>query len=138
MLQNNQSTTSTNSSLGRKAGSKNKLTAEAKKILFDVLKDDLGKIELLMRGLPLDERLIQLKHFSKFLASGNDEIAKEVRAIIYDQLTPHYKKMGTFISHVPQDKKVSELRAFLKLLTPEKVEEIVTDMKNNQKIKFSS
>ena len=123
--------------LGRKTGSKNKLTLEAKKKLYEVLEDEFKDIGKLMCTLPLNERLTELKFYSKFLASGNDTIAKEVRETIYEQLKPHYKRMNTFISHVPQEKRLSELRAFLKMLGPQAIEEVIIDMRDIQKVRFT-
>jgi len=123
--------------LGRKTGSRNKLSKEAKQILFDALKNDLYSIDKLLNGLPNDERITHLKYFSKYLATGNDEVSNEVRTIIYEQLQPHFRRMGSYISHIDQNKKVSELRSFLKLLGTDKIEEILTDMQVRQKVKFS-
>jgi hypothetical protein len=127
-----------NKNLGRKTGSRNKLSKEAKQILFDALKNDLYKIDKLLNGLPNDERITHLKYFSKYLATGNDEIANEVRNIIYKQLQPHFRRMGTYVSHIDQNKKVTELRSFLKLLGTDKIEEIITDMHQRQKVSFTN
>ena len=123
-------------SLGRKTGSQNKITKVAKSIVFDMTKEDLSKLDRGLRGLPFDERLTHLKYFAKFLAAGNDEISLAVRNIIFKELEPHFRKMGSYIGHVDQNKKISELRAFLKLLAPDKIEFILKDMNDRQRIRF--
>jgi hypothetical protein len=133
----NESQSNNANGLGRKTGSKNKLTKEAKSILFSVLKNDLSKIDKILCGLPFNERVIHLKQFTKFLASGNDTIANDTREILYKQLKPHFNKIGIYANHIDQNKKLSELRAFLKLLGPDMIEETLNDMQVRQKVKFS-
>ncbi|MDB5226449.1 MAG: hypothetical protein JWN78_642 [Bacteroidota bacterium] len=63
--------------LGRAKGSKNILTKELKQLLFDTLKEDYKRLNKLLTVCGLDERAIQLKHFTKYLAYGDDKIADE-------------------------------------------------------------
>lgn len=134
---NNLATTTQKSQGGRNLGSRNKFTKEAKQELFDALKVDLENIG---KALPVEagERIVHLKHFAKMLTTGNDEVALEVRNILYEQLLPHFRKIGFYLPHVDQNKKVSELRQFLKMLSPEMIEEIVKDMSQRQKIRFTN
>lgn len=120
---------------GRKAGSKNKLSNSAKEILYEVLKDDIKRLDKLINTQHYDERIMLLKHFSKILTTGNDEVAIKSRKLIFQGLQEHYKKMKFYFPHIPQEKKIGELRQFLKLLPIDNIEDVIQDMKK-QNINF--
>lgn len=120
---------------GRKAGSKNRLSSNAKEVLYELLKDDLKRLDKLMNTQHYDERMMHLKHFSKILTTGNDKVATKSRELIFEGLQEHYKKMKFYFPHVPQEKKVGELRQFLKLLPIDNIEDVIQDMKK-QNISF--
>ena len=124
-----------NSNGGRNKGSKNHLNKNAREILYDVLKSDLERLDKLLYTQSFDERMTHLKHFSKMLTTGNDEISYNVKRLIYLGLEEHYKKMRFYFPHIPHSKKISELRQFLKLLPIHNIEEVIDDMKK-QKINF--
>jgi flagellin-specific chaperone FliS len=124
-----------NSKSGRNKGNKNYLTKNAKEILYDVLKLDLERLDKLLNTQSFEERIMHLKHFSKILTTGNDEISYNVKRLIYLGLEEHYKKMKFYFPHIPHSKKIQELRQFLKLLPIHNIEEVIDDMKK-QKINF--
>jgi len=110
---------------GRKKGSKNKLSTSANNQMYNSLEPHLKDIGKNLKGLPFDQRITHIKHFSKILAVGNDEVAEKTRKLIYEGLEEHYKKIKFYFPHVPQEKKASELRQFLKLLPDEKINEVI-------------
>jgi hypothetical protein len=112
------------SNSGRKIGSTNKLTPEAKEALYDVLESDFKRLEKLISTASFDERVIHLKYFAKLLAVGNDEVAQKTREVMFEGLEEHFKKMRFYFPHLPQNKKAIELRQFLMLQPSERIEEV--------------
>lgn len=113
---------------GRAKGSKNILTKEMKQLLFNTFKPDYEKLNKLLNSCSLDERAIQLKHFAKYLANGNDEIAEEMRKILWGQLQEHYKKLRFYIPHLTPKEKITVLRGFLSDLTPHDRKRAIDDI----------
>jgi hypothetical protein len=129
------STSGMKKNLGRTKGSQNILTKEMKQLLFDTLKKDYKKLDKLLNACSCDERAIQLKHFSKYLANGDDEIAKMMREILWEQLEGHYKKLRFYIPQLTAKQKITVLRSFLNDLTPHDRKKAIEDI-NEQDIKF--
>jgi len=104
----------------------NKLTKEIKEVLFDTLKSDYERLNKLMNCCPHDERAKQLKGFTKYLCTGNDEISAEMREILWNQLEEHYKKLKFYIRLLSDKDKVTILRGFLSDIAPEHRKEAAT------------
>lgn len=109
---------------GRKLGSKNKLSPEAREALFELLESDLKRIDKLILSGSYEERVIHLKHFAKLLTNRNDAIALETRELIFTGLKEHYEKLNTYFPHVRPENKSSELRQYLKLLDKDQIDKV--------------
>ena len=125
-----------NNNLGRKTNSTNKLSKSTKDELFENLKPHLKDLGKNLHKLSFEERITQIKHFSKILAVGDDEVANSTRELIWEGLQEHFKKMRFYFCHVKQEKKISELRQFLKLLPPSKLKESIEEMVKHKNFSF--
>jgi len=129
---NNNSNNSQNSKGGRKLGSINKITPEARKALLRVFKDDFQKLDKLLHYVPFDERFVALKPYAKMLCIGSDDISTQIKEIIFENLkkefVPH--KFISYLNQLEPKKRAVEMRHYLKMLTPKQIEILFKNMGN--------
>jgi|GEM_PF-2275351 len=114
---------------GRKVGSTNKLSQEAKEYLLEVFGDDLANLNKYMAHITIDERFIALKPYAKILTTGNDEVSIETKKIIFDNLQEHFKRLKFYIAQLPAEERATELRQYLFCLDKEQIEEVFKSLK---------
>lgn len=127
MMNNNQ-----NSNGGRKLGSTNKITPEARKALLEAFKDDFQKLNKLIHYIPFDERFVALKPYAKMLCTGSDDISIQVKEIIFENLKKEFAPnlFRSYLYQLEPKKRAVEMRHYLKMLTPKQIEMIFKNMNN--------
>lgn len=114
---------------GRKVGSNNKLSQEAKEYLYEVFGNDLANLKKYIAYTPMDERIIALKPYAKILTTGNDEVSIQTKQVIFDSLQEQFKKLSFYIAQLPLDERATELRQYLFCLDKEQIEEVFKSLK---------
>lgn len=108
--------------VGRKIGSRNKLTPKSKKILKEVLQDDLERMDKLINYIPFDKRFVALKPYAKLLTTGNDSISLEAKEIIFESLKLELKKLPFYLRQLSLEERGKQMRYFLQMLDKEQIE----------------
>lgn len=109
---------------GRKSGSLNKLSKEAKEVLLEAFENDLQRVDKLFGYIPMDERFVGLKPVVKMLCSGSDEVSIKTKELIYESLKREFKMLKFYINQLSSEKRAIELRQYLFCLDKEQIEEI--------------
>ena len=112
------------------------MSLASKEALLNIIESHFKNLDKDLKKMSLEDRQMQLKHYAKILTAGDDAISQRTKEVLFEGLEGHYKKMRFYFAHISQEKKVGDLRQFLKLLSPEKIQEVLTNMNENQNIRF--
>jgi len=114
---------------GRQKQSFNKLSKEAKELIFEHFENDFNRADKLFAYVPIDERFKSLKPIVKQLTTGNDEVSIKTKEIIFESLKEEFKKLKFYINQIPVEKRAIELRQYLFCLDKEQIEAVFSNIR---------